>query len=294
MPQHLPIDKVCSILPNLSTLNLQYASTKILGSGGNRNSSMTYDRNKIGMKLSDTDSLRKTIASSSTLSSLIITNSQINDDAIRLLVNGLSTSDISTLIHIDVSHNQITTNGVRLLTKKFLDTEEDINSSNTTPVLSSLDVSDNRIHAEGGRAIGRILRHNTTLLSLNLRLNRLEDEGGRMIMEGLRENGTLRHLNLSSNALGSQFASALASVLEYGTCQLSSIDLSSNCLCEEDLSIVGMAMKENHTLVCLDVRMNGDLSSVAGNSSAPDIKANLQKEIDDILHRNELALMRNA
>ena len=53
-----------------------------------------------------------------------------------------------------------------------------------------------KIHAEGGRYIGRALRSNTSLVSLNLRLNRLTDEGGRMLVEGLHDNPTLACLNL--------------------------------------------------------------------------------------------------
>ena len=71
-------------------------------------------------------------------------------------------------------------------------------------VLTTLNLSDNQIHAEGGRYLARGLRENDSLLQLNLRLNRLTDEGCSLLLEGLRDNVNLIELNLGSNGAGSQ------------------------------------------------------------------------------------------
>jgi hypothetical protein len=46
-------------------------------------------------------------------------------------------------------------------------------------VLSIVNLADNQIHGEGGRALARAIRSSCSLMSLNLRLNRLGDEGCR-------------------------------------------------------------------------------------------------------------------
>lgn len=64
-------------------------------------------------------------------------------------------------------------------------------------VLMTLNLADNQVHSEGGRYLGRALRHNESLCELNLRLNRLGDDGGAMVLQGVRSHTTLDTLNLS-------------------------------------------------------------------------------------------------
>ena len=52
-------------------------------------------------------------------------------------------------------------------------------------VMVSLNLSDNHVHADGGKYFGRALKLNSALETLNLRLNRLGDEGGKMLLDGM-------------------------------------------------------------------------------------------------------------
>ena len=238
-PVDLPLDAICSALPNLSTLDVRYGSTAGEGIG--------YNRLSAGMGPSDAATLGSALVASASLTSLLLRNGRLNDDAVRILTSCLrGTAAPSLLAHLDVSHNKITTNGMRLLVQTFAEAPGG-------SALYSLDLSDNCIHAEGGRALGRLLRSNTVLTSLSVGLNRLEDAGGRMLLEGLMENSTLRQLNLSANALGSESAEVLAAVLERKTTRLEAVDLSSNLLSEEDVAKISPSVILNSHLFSLDL-----------------------------------------
>jgi hypothetical protein len=55
--------------------------------------------------------------------------------------------------------------------------------------LAILNLSDNQLHAEAGRALGRALRSSRALALLNLRLNRLGDAGCGALLEALAGGG---------------------------------------------------------------------------------------------------------
>lgn len=247
---------------------------------------MSYDPNHAGMKLENTDSLGRAIATSHSLSRLVLTNSRIDDDMIRLLLAGLDDTSLRTLSHLDVSHNKITTVGIRLLGTRLLEDEE-------SSALTGLIAADNRIRSEGGRALGRLLRTNRTLVTLDLRLNRLEDEGGRMLIEGTRENGTLTTLRLSSNSLASESALALSAVFEAGMTGLQVVDFSCNLLLVEDVERISQSLPMNRSLVCLDLRMNSSGVEGEDDTASAVTDSTAQERIDSLLRRNELRLREN-
>lgn len=82
-----------------------------------------------------------------------------------------------------------------------------------------------QIHSEGGRALARALRTNTSMCSLNLAMNRLGEEGGRAIFDVLRQHPSLTHLNTAHNALGPVTAQARSSSLSSATCCFQGGDL---------------------------------------------------------------------
>ncbi|QUY40769.1 COR domain-containing protein [Acaryochloris marina] len=84
--------------------------------------------------------------------------------------------------------------------------------------LSSLDLSDNEVGADGARAIAENLQQ---LSSLNLSFNEVGDDGARAIAENLQQ---LSSLDLSDNEVGDDGARAIAENLQ----QLSSLNLSFN------------------------------------------------------------------
>lgn len=178
LPSHIDMSDFCSLLPNLTTLDITYGVKKI---------GMNYERMLFGMKIADATCLAKCFESTPNLSTLILCGNMIDDDLLRVLMTGLLRNN--SITHLDMSHNKITNHGARLLSKLM----------GENSVLATLNLADNQIHTEGGRYFARGLRENDTLLELNLRLNRLGDDGCRLLLEGLQDNITLTNLNISSN-----------------------------------------------------------------------------------------------
>ena len=205
-----PFDLICNNLSNLTNINLKHAS---------------------GLNLKE--SIPKAIASSPLLTTLVLSESQINDDDIVLMVDNLA--DSSTLLHLDLSHNKITS--TKAIADKLI--------APSKSILSCLDLSGNKISSDGASIMGGALATNESLLSLTLRLNNIGDEGGKDLFEGLAQNATLRHLNMSANKLASSSANALLQVLEkkLQDCTLESIILTSNAFSEEELMCLSQCKK---------------------------------------------------
>jgi chromosome segregation ATPase len=80
--------------------------------------------------------------------------------------------------------------------------------------LTSLDLRNNSISAQGSCAIARGLRSNTTLVSLDLRWNDLGDEGGRAFKDCLQANETLRELQLGGNGIDAALLENIESLVK--------------------------------------------------------------------------------
>lgn len=289
LPSHVSLNTVIQLLPNITKVDIQY---------GTANFSMDSKKYEVsGMKVHDAHSLEKAMYGMQCLTSLILQSNQIDDEIIKaLFIKAPPDSDdnsaMNSLVHLDLSHNKISTNGFRILAKEVLSEESS---------LKSLNVSDNRIHAEGGRCLGRLLRSNISLEDLDISLNQLEDVGGHMLIDGLQGNKSLRSLNLSSNCIGSQSASSLVRVLEnrigddssptqhnkhttkkHCDSVIENLDLSSNQLTKFDLELLIPVIEKNKTLTSIDLRMNTFSSSSTGN-----LNSEKDSEINDKLTRIE-------
>jgi len=117
------------------------------------------------MQTLDAKSLARAIQSMNCLCSLSLTNSQIDDDLVRLFVQELNITEQSdslnirdTLIELDWSHNKITTEGLRLIAQYLLADETDGQGNGDTAFLATLKVAGNDIRAEGARTVGRNLK----------------------------------------------------------------------------------------------------------------------------------------
>jgi Ran GTPase-activating protein (RanGAP) involved in mRNA processing and transport len=64
-----------------------------------------------------------------------------------------------------------------------------------------LDLSHNRITAQGAAYLEAALRHNTVLCKLNIAHNLLGDAGGRALARAMKQNGTLSYLNVTGNGI---------------------------------------------------------------------------------------------
>jgi len=248
-----------SILPNLMSLHLQYGN-KIDFHEPSKAITSSFN----GMQSSDATSLALALKSMRSLCSLSLTNSQIDDDLVRLFVGELNRHDDSkslhirdTLIDLDLSHNKITTEGLRLITKCFL--QEGFDDEEST-ILATLKLVGNSIRAEGARTLARLLKTNNSLVTLDVRMNRLEDEGGKLLVDGLWHNKNLKNLSLSSNSLSSLSITSLCKVLENSQSLVEVIDLSCNQFLEADYVRLASTVKESSRLLSLDLRENYDVN----------------------------------
>jgi len=229
------LEQTLSKLPNLMALELQF---------GNK---ISFDAPSQGQgfgmtQASEVISLAGALKSMPNLCCLSLTNSQLNDDLIRVFINELKAKETNedffsirdTLVELNLSYNKLTTEGFRLVLLYFIngdnnhaanhyqnsndhDNDQDherVLVSNDTSILSTLKIAGNKIRAEGARTLGRILKYNTSLENLDLRMNLLHDEGGSLVMNGLHHNQTLKRLNLSCNSLSSMTSDSLCAVFE--------------------------------------------------------------------------------
>ena len=67
---------------------------------------------------------------------------------------------------------------------------------------TSLNLFNNRIGAEGARALAEALKTNKALTSLDLRRNSIGAEGARALAEALKTNSALTSLDLRWNSIG--------------------------------------------------------------------------------------------
>ena len=200
--QHqLSLEVVCSNLTNLQHINLKQI---------------------VGLR----DNLPNPIASLPYLTTLTMTESQI-DDGVELIVTKLA--DSQTLLYLDLSNNNLTSNGVQHICENLL--------SSTDACLTHLDLSGNKLESKGAKVIGQTLSNNDSLISLSLRLCMIGDEGGAVLFESLSKNSSLNHINLSANRLGSCSAETLLKVLESKKIEdyaLESVVLTSNTISDDD------------------------------------------------------------
>ncbi|EGD77003.1 hypothetical protein PTSG_12575 [Salpingoeca rosetta] len=159
---------------------------------------------------------------------------------------------------------------------------------NTT--LTSLDLYSNNLRPEGGKAIGEALKVNTTLTSLDLDGNDLGPEGGKAIGEALKVNTTLTSLSLRVNDLGPEGGKAIGEALKVNT-TLTSLNLDRNDLGPEGGKAIGEALKVNTTLTSLYI----DSNSISGRlessiKSAVERNKQRQKELKALLEHGSVPL----
>jgi len=157
---NLDMDFVVKNLPLITSLTLTY---------GTKYSGMEYNKQAIGMKLSEAANLGEAIKNCYSLLSLNISANMIDDDLLRFVMAGVNMN--ISLIELNLSHNKIEDQGARRLAKFLIRNE----------ILLYLNLGNNLIGYEGSRSIAQALKVNTTLQSLNLKLNNLGDKAGKKL-----------------------------------------------------------------------------------------------------------------
>ena len=113
--------------------------------------------------------------------------------------------------------------------------------------LTSLDLTFNKLSAEGAKAIAGALSSGMAVLKkIVLSTNSIKDEGAVAIAESLMSNWTLEELDLAGCSIGVMGGKALGAGLQDGSALLTSLDVGFNALDEEAaLSIVRAARKHD-------------------------------------------------
>jgi hypothetical protein len=264
LPSHLDLELVASRLPNLSSLELQYAPRRL----GMRVGSDAASKALATMQPADAEALARVLKQpESLLTSLALPCDGIDDGLLAILMQGLLAS--RTLTHLDLSANQVGDAGAALLARM-------LRAGAGACVLSSLRLADNRLGARAAESLGGALRrHDCFLAHLDLRRNALTDAGGAALLDGLLNGGALRtlvSLNLSNCGLGPKSAAALAAVLAAPGCALANVALAANSFGDTEVALIeaalasggaGAAAGGNTTVCALDLRANAAASPAA-------------------------------
>jgi hypothetical protein len=170
----------------------------------NSNTIAVLELSGIGMRKIDFEALAEGLKVNTTLHSLILENSQLDDDNLGIIASGLGEAKDIPLVKLYLRSNQVGDPGVAAL-GPFL-------QANST--LEKLDLSRNCVSSNGALALFSAFIHNrvTRIRSINLSHNTLwdleDDEAG--IEPFLQKNRSLRILNLEGNNLNDESIHALS------------------------------------------------------------------------------------
>ncbi|XP_071995904.1 dynein regulatory complex subunit 5 isoform X2 [Engystomops pustulosus] len=229
---HFDLNLIADSLCDLEELHLVYG---VKGCG------MNFEWNLFKFTNRDCTSLANALRTWKKLKVFRLHRSKVDDDKVRILIRSLL--DHPSLVHLDLSHNQISDRGARAVWKL-------INQSQ----LRILNLCNNNIRPHGAQAIAHALTKNTTLQILNLRLNHIEDEGGTALCNALLQNTSLEKLHIGGNELSEPTATVLAQVLSKNP-SLKSVNISCNRIGLDGGKQLLEGMSENKTLLEFDLRL---------------------------------------
>jgi hypothetical protein len=157
---HFDFSLIIPFLNNLEEIHISYGVTDC---------GMNFEWQLFDFTKRDCQVLSKCISQCTTLRSLHLNRSKIDDDKIRLLISQIL--DHPSLTELNLSHNLISDRGCRAI-GKFI---------NGHSKIEKLSLCNNQIRAQGGHALAHAIAKNQLIKDLDLRLNRLSDEGGQAI-----------------------------------------------------------------------------------------------------------------
>jgi hypothetical protein len=221
--------------------------------------------------------------------SLLLGNNRISPRGASSLLDQLGNSNFSTVLHLDLSDNNIGMNGVKALVEgvtklpgypgslriRHLDvSKNNLNDTQLSTLVHGFSEASpyNRTlrtfvanHNTGSRqtciALENYLASDHTLKSLSLAWNRLGTQGGSsMLASGLLENNSLKVLDLSWNSLGSSSDFILVGEAISRHLVLEHVDLSHNHITSENIVTLSNDMDKNHSI--LGIHLKGNAATV--------------------------------
>lgn len=154
------------------------------------------------------------------------------------------------IVHLDISSNDITPEGSKII----LEMIENSQSLVSLNIASHEGLHRNRLCAEGGASLSRILSSNQILSYLNVNGTSLGPEGLTLMLKGLEKNLTLQSLSLSSNAFGGKIIEKFCIVL-VGT-DIKELSLASNKIGNEGCEYLGLMLSGGYEGFCMLTKLN--------------------------------------
>ncbi|KAH6601384.1 hypothetical protein BASA50_001654 [Batrachochytrium salamandrivorans] len=151
----------------------------------------------------------------------------------------------TTLVRLDLTNNSIKNGGVYIGS-----------SLKANRTLTHLNLSDNQMGPESGKAIATMIADNTSLTTVLLRGNNLGDKEASYISDALKQNSTLEVLDLSYNQIGNLGGLALGVALVANE-TLRDLNVSWNEMRSRGIGALLTGAKDNISLIYLNIRNNG-------------------------------------
>ena len=134
---------------------------------------------------------------------LFLKNININYDIVTAIAAILQINLPIRLKSLELTENNINNDGLKILMKALK-----INKT-----LTLLDLDNNNIGDEGAKVLAETLKQNSTLENLYINRNNISDEGAIALAIALRQNLKLKKLYMNRNKIGNKGAKALAIAL---------------------------------------------------------------------------------
>ncbi|KAL0243033.1 hypothetical protein GEMRC1_005596 [Eukaryota sp. GEM-RC1] len=130
-----------------------------------------------------------------------------------------------------------------------------IEALKTNTTITSIDLLDSAIGAEGARALAEALLVNSSVTSVNLCNNFLRDDGARALAEALKVNSSVTGVDLRLNSIGDEGAEALAEALKVNT-SVTSVNLGYNSIGDEGARALAQALIVYTSVTSVNLRYN--------------------------------------
>ncbi|KAG9473589.1 hypothetical protein GDO78_004077 [Eleutherodactylus coqui] len=149
-------------------------------------------------------------------------------------------------------------------------------------VVKYLDLKGNNLRGDGAEALGKLLRHNTSIISLTLEWNNLGmwEDGFSLLCDGLGCNQTLQRLDLRNNQINHKGAEELSTALKQNL-TLRELDLRWN-----NIGLLG----GRALLDCLQSNKAIMKMELSGNNIPSDILKAIEQAIDHNLDRQTVKM----
>lgn len=262
---------------NIGPTGMQHLSILVLGSKNNRISPIDLSINSNPIGPNGCEALSKLCAipgRGSVLSHLRLSQCSIGDEGIVLLSNAATANPCIGLTVLDISENNITSDGARTFAASLV---------NSWPNLAELNFSKNELDCEGvtsvmGALVSRCDRmDNDPAKERNSTLENLDLSGTSCGIEGakaaLRSSGLVT-LRLFNNKLGSAGFHSIATLLRGGHQSIENLDLGGNNADEESVVAVLNAIADK-TEIGLASKLS--VLEIGGNKFGDETQEALEK-----------------